>query len=90
MKKLGFTHSRKLDQHEMKKIKGAEDAAQSTFESAGNATCYLTTYGKSGDVRDIIVVPNSNSSQANEYCVELIITQGTGVYRCTFRCDYPN
>jgi hypothetical protein len=89
MKGLQFAHGKKLNRHAMKKIKGAEDAAQNSLEGVGT-TCKITTYGKNGSQIDSYPIFNASSTAANQHCVDLIVTAGTGVYRCTYTCDYPN
>lgn len=90
MKELKLAYGRVLSKQELKQIKGAEDAAQSTFESVTDIPCTITTYSKDGTVREVFTYKCSGSSAANQYCVDLIVTAGNGVYRCTYTCSYSS
>lgn len=74
---------------QMKEIKGAE-GTQSTLEGGGGGSatsvCWIHTYGSTGAQIDEYGLFCSGSAAANQHCVDLIVTKGTGVYRCTYNC----
>lgn len=89
MKKRVNPIGKRLEQSEMKRIKGAE-GAQSTLDGAagGDAkACWIHTYSKNGTAYEAYAIFCSGSAAANQHCVDVLLTNGNGVFRCTYNCD---
>jgi hypothetical protein len=73
----------KLSRSEMKNIMAG---------SGGTSLCWITTTGANGSSNPSYGqffsqnCSSGLSSAANNYCVNLIATQGNGVYHCSYNC----
>ncbi|WP_219125890.1 hypothetical protein [Mucilaginibacter sp. 21P] len=68
----------KLSRVEMKNVMG------------GVAQCTLTVSGPNYSNPQTIATSASNSSEANDRCVALIMDPGNGVYHCGYSCGGGN
>lgn len=78
---------KKLTKNEMKMVMGGLHAGGGD----GRTVCSVWTTDINGQRTDTwIAVDGSGSSAsnaANNHCVNLIVTQGTGVYHCGYNCE---
>jgi hypothetical protein len=86
--KLDFQHlgnAEVLTRSQLKQIMGGDGGSG----GGGGGMCWITTYDQNNNKNEayaIFTSENCGSSTANSHCVNLIVTQGSGVYRCTYNC----
>lgn len=79
--KLNLRKEDVLSKNQMKNILGGYGGE--------TGMCWITTYDQNHNKIEsygIFTSENCGSSTANSHCVDQIVTQGTGVYRCSYNC----